>query len=103
MMEGMNPTYIVYLSLFLFGAGIATVIIKRSVIFVLIGIELMLNAANLNFVYFSQFDEKLNGLITAVFVVVLAAAEVSIALAILLNIFRHYKVTDLDDITELKN
>ena len=102
-MEGINPTYIVYLSLFLFCAGIATIIIKRSVIFVLIGIELMLNAANLNLIYFSQFDEKLNGLITAVFVVVLAAAEVSIALAILLNIFRHYKVTDLDDLTELKN
>lgn len=98
-----NPVHIIYLSLFIFCAGIAIVLIKRSVIFVLIGIELMLNAANINFVYFSQFDEALNGLITAVFVVVLAAAEVSIALAILLNIFRHYKVTDLDDLTTLKN
>ena len=63
----------------------------------------MLNAANLNFVYFSQFDPGMNGLMTAVFVVVLAAAEVAIALAILLNIFRHYKITDPDELTSLKN
>ncbi len=102
-MSAFEPTHIVVLSLFLFCAGLAVIMIKRSVIFVLIGIELLLNAANLNFVYFSQFDQQMNGLITAVFVVVLAAAEVSIALAILLNIFRHYKATDLDDLNTLKH
>ncbi|MEQ8682237.1 MAG: NADH-quinone oxidoreductase subunit NuoK [Cyclobacteriaceae bacterium] len=103
MMEMLNPTYFVFLSLFIFCAGIVIVIIKRSAIFVLIGIELMLNAANLNLVYFSQFDPGMNGLMTSVFVVVLAAAEVSIALAILLNIFKHYKITDPDELTSLKN
>lgn len=102
-MEQMSPMYFIYLSLFIFCIGIGIVLIKRSVIFVLIGIELMLNAANLNLVYFSQFDPGFNGQISAVFVVVLAAAEVSIALAILLNIFKHYKATDLDDLTSLKN
>ncbi len=102
-MEVLNPTYFIYLSLFTFCVGIGIVLIKRSVIFVLIGIELMLNAANLNLVFFSQFDQKFNGQISAVFVVVLAAAEISIALAILLNIFKHYKATDLDDITSLRN
>lgn len=102
-MEQMSPMYFVYLSLFIFCIGIGIVLIKRSVIFVLIGIELMLNAANLNLVYFSQFDPGFNGQISAVFVVVLAAGEVSIALAILLNIFKHYKATDLDDLTSLKN
>ncbi|CAN0319047.1 unnamed protein product [Chrysoparadoxa australica] len=102
-MENLNPTYFIYLSLFIFCVGIGIVLIKRSVIFVLIGIELMLNAANLNLVFFSQFDPNLNGQISAVFVVVLAAAEISIALAILLNIFKHYQVTDLDDLTSLIN
>ena len=102
-MQSTEPTYIVVLSLFIFCSGLGVILIKRSVIFVLIGVELLLNAANLNLVYFSQFDEKIHGLITAVFVVVLAAAEVSIALAILLNIFKHYKATDPDSLTFLKN
>lgn len=102
-MIAFGPEHIVFLSLFIFCAGLAVILVKRSVIFVLIGIELLLNAANLNFVYFSQFDEKMNGLITAIFVVVMAAAEVSIALAILLNIFKHFKATDLDDINTLRH
>ncbi len=95
--------YFIYLSLFFLCAGFVIVLIKRSAIFVLIGIELMLNASNIVLVAFSQYDPGLNGQVMAVFVVVLAAAEAAIALAILLNIYKHFKNTDLDSIAELKH
>ncbi len=95
--------YIVGLSAFLFCAGLLIVLIKKNAVFVLIGIELMLNAANLNLVAFSQYDPRLQGQIFAVFSVVLAAAEAVIALAILLNIYKHFVTTNLDKIDELKH
>lgn len=79
------------------------VIIKKSAVFVLFGIELILNAANLNLVAFGRNDPSLDGQVFAIFSVVLAAAEAAIALAILLNIFRSYRTSDLDDLTELKH
>lgn len=95
--------YYLYLSAFLFSAGLLIVIIKKNAVFVLIGIELILNAANLNLAAFSSYDPRLNGQVFAVFSVVLAAAEAAIALAILLNIYRQYGSSDLDDLTELKH
>ena len=79
------------------------ILIKRNVIFVLIGIELILNAANLNLAVFSRFDQKMDGQILAVFSVVLAAAEAAIALAILLNIYKQFKTSNVDELTELEN
>lgn len=96
-------TYYLYLAAFLFCAGILIVIVKKNTVFVLIGIELMLNAANINLVAFSKHDPALSGQILAVFSVVLAAAEAAIALAILLNIYRSYQSSDLDDLTELRH
>ena len=78
-------------------------IIKRNAVFVLMGIELMLNGAHLNLAAFSRFDDKMEGQVLAVFSIVLAAAEVSIALAILLNIYKTHKTSDLDDLTDLKH
>ena len=97
-----DPSYCTYLSVFLFSIGLLIIIVKRNAIFVLIGIELILNAANLNFVVFSLGDPANNGQLFGVFSVVLAAAEAAIALAILLNIFKFYKTTDLHKLNRLR-
>jgi len=96
-------TYYLLLSAFLLCAGLLIVLIKKNAVFVLLGIELMLNAANLNLVAFSKFDPNLNGQIFAIFSVVIAAGEAAIALAILLNIYKTYKSSDLDDLNTLSN
>lgn len=102
-MTSIPITYFLLLSAFLLCAGLLMVLIKKNTVFVLLGIELMLNAANLNLVVFSKYDASLNGQIFAVFSVVLAAAESAIALAILLNIFKKYQSSDLDDLDTLHN
>lgn len=69
----------------------------------LMGIELMLNAANVNFVAFSQQDKlHAEGQIAALFVIVLAATESVVALALILNIYKHFKTIHLDEINKLK-
>jgi len=96
-------SYYLFLAAFIFCVGILLVIVKKSAVFVLLGIELMLNAANLNLVAFSKFDPNLEGQVFAIFSVVLAAGEVAIALAILINIYRQYDTTSLDKLDQLKN
>ena len=92
------------ISLLLFAVGLAVVITKRNAIFVLIGIELMLNAANVNFLSFNYFGVKyVEGHIFALFVIMLAAAEAAIALAIVLKVVRYYKTSNLDEIDTLKH
>lgn len=95
--------WFLYLGAFLFCAGLLIVMIKKNAVFVLIGIELMLNAANLNLVTFSRLDPSLGGQIFAIFSVVIAVSEAAIALAIVLNIYKQYHSSDLDDLTELKH
>ena len=73
----------------------------KKIIFILIGTELMLNAANLNLVIFSYKWGGNDGQIFALFTVVIAAAEIAIALALLLNIFKMKGVSDLDKLNEL--
>lgn len=96
-------TYYLYFAAFLFCAGIYVVLTKKNLIFVLIGIELMLNAGNIILATFSQFDPSLNGQIFAIFSVVLTVCEVAIALAILLNIYRKHQVSNLDELQEVSN
>ena len=96
-------TYYLVLAVFLFCAGLLIILIKRNVIFVLIGIELILNAANLNLAAFSRFDQNMDGQILGVFSIVLAATEAAIALAILLNIYKRFKTSNVDELTELEN
>lgn len=95
--------YYLYLASFLFSAGIFTVLAKRNAVYVLIGVELMLNAANLVLVTFSRYDPSFGGQIMGLFVVVLTVCEVSIALAILLNIYKKYRTSDLDEVQEVGN
>lgn len=72
----------------LFGLGIVAIITRRNVIYILMGIELILNAANINFVAFNRFGANgLDGRMFAIFTIILAAAEAAVALAIVLNVF----------------
>jgi NAD(P)H-quinone oxidoreductase subunit 4L len=96
-----SQTYLVVAAL-LFSIGLAVAITKRNAIAVLIGIELMLNAVNLNLVAFNQNDTALSGQLFALFVMVVAAAESAVALAILLKIYRYYQTISLDDMDSLR-
>jgi NAD(P)H-quinone oxidoreductase subunit 4L len=87
----------------LFSIGLAIVMTKRNAIAILIGIELMLNAANLNLVAFSQNDPKLSGTMMALFVVVVAVVESAVALAIILKVYQYYKTIELDQVSTLKD
>ncbi|QQL48470.1 NADH-quinone oxidoreductase subunit NuoK [Mucilaginibacter ginkgonis] len=88
----------------LFCTGLYIVMAKRNAIQVLIGIEMMLNAAILNLVAFGRFDKSANGgQIFALFAIVLAAATTAVALAIILNVYRRYKTIEPDKIDQLKD
>lgn len=87
----------------LFSIGLAVAVTKRNAILVLMGVELMLNAVNLNLIAFSQYDpDRLQGQMFALFVMVIAAAEITVALAIILKIYDYFKNIDLDGVSELK-
>jgi NADH:ubiquinone oxidoreductase subunit K len=91
------------LATLLFCIGLVAVITKRNAIVVLMGVELMLNAANINLVAFSRYDAGLlQGQLFALFVIVVAAAEAAVALAIVLKVYSYYKTADLDKVNELK-
>jgi len=96
-------THFLVVSAMLFALGIFAVITRKNAIMVLIGLELILNSANINFVAFARFGGlNFEGHIAAIFVIVLAAAEVAVALAIFLNIYQNYKHVNADEITELQ-
>jgi NADH-quinone oxidoreductase subunit K len=93
------------LSALLFSIGLAGALTRRNAILVLIGIELMLNAANLNFIAFWRFGptpSKLTGIMFAIFSISVAAAEAAVGLGIILAAYRHSKTTDLDQMNSLK-
>ncbi len=91
-------------SFMLLAAGIATIITKRNALGILIGVELIINAAAVNFVAFNRFvwPDMIDGQMFAVFIIVLAAAEAAIALAIFLNFYNNFDVIDVDKANELQ-
>ncbi|GAB4335554.1 MAG: NADH-quinone oxidoreductase subunit NuoK [Flammeovirgaceae bacterium] len=102
-MENIPLNYYLYIGAALFSIGLVVVITKRNAIIVLMGIELMLNAANLNLVAFSKYDpDLLQGQIFTLFVFVIAASEAAIALAIIQKVYLYYKTIHLDKINKLK-
>lgn len=93
------------LSALLFSIGLAGALTRRNAILALIGIELMLNAANLNFIAFWRYGSspsKLTGIMFAIFSISVAAAEAAVGLGIILAAYRHSKTTDLDQMNSLK-
>jgi NADH-quinone oxidoreductase subunit K len=91
------------LSALLFGIGAVGVLVRRNAIVVFMCIELMLNAVNLSFVTFSRINGNLDGVVMAFFVMVVAAAEVVVGLAIIVAIFRTRRSASVDDINLLKS
>jgi NADH:ubiquinone oxidoreductase subunit K len=100
----MNPlqAYLT-LSAILFAIGFAGVIARRNAIVVLMGIELMLNAANLNFIAFWKFGSipSMDGYLFVLFSIAIAAAESAVGLALVILIYRHFKTTNLDQTNSL--
>ena len=88
----------------LFVCGALCMATKRNAIGVLIGVELVLNGANINFVAFAHYNPafEIEGMIFALFVIVLAAAEAAVALAIVLNFYNNHTTVDVDSAEELK-
>ena len=91
-----------YLSAILFSIGATTVLVRRNAIIVFMGVELMLNATNLAFVTFARIQGNLDGQVIALFVMVVAAAEVVVGLAIIMAIFRTRRSASVDDANLLK-
>jgi NADH:ubiquinone oxidoreductase subunit K len=93
------------LSSLLFAIGLAGAVMRRNAIIVLIGIELMLNAGNLNFIAFWRYGphpEALTGVLFVVFSIGVAAAEAAVGLALIIAVYRHYRTTNLDRIDSLR-
>ena len=96
-------THFIIISALLFSLGLFAVLTRRNAILVLMGIELILNSANINFIAFSRYGgATLEGQAAAVFVIILAAAEAAVALAIVLNIYQRFRTVNVDDIRSLK-
>lgn len=95
-------THFLTLSAVLFSLGLLAVITKKNAVTVLMGVELILNAANINFIAFARFvDTDLDGQMFAVFVIVTAAAAAAVALAIVLNLYERLKSINLDEADSL--
>lgn len=96
-------THFLFISAALFSLGLFAVMKRRNAVGILMGVELMLNASNINFVAFSRYVEHgINGQIMSAFVIVLAAAEAAVALAIVLAMFRNFGTANADTVQSLK-
>ena len=95
----------VLLSALLFSIGLGGALMRRNAILVLIGIELMLNAANLNFIAFWRYGphpEALTGMMFVVFSIGVAAAEAAVGLALIISLYRHIKNTNIDEVNSMR-
>lgn len=90
------------LSAVLFSVGMLTVLLRRNVVVILMGIELMLNGVNLSFVAFSHFLGDINGQIMVFFVMTVAAAEAGVGLALAVAVFKHFKKINIQNFEQLK-
>jgi NADH-quinone oxidoreductase subunit K len=97
-----NPAYYLFLAAMLFAVGTVGVLVRRNAIVVFMCVELMLNAVNLTLVTFSRMSGRLDGQVIAFFVMVVAAAEVVVGLAIIVAIFRTRRSASVDDASLLK-
>ncbi len=92
------------LSAAIFCCGLYTIITRKNAVAILMGVELVLNAANINFVAFAQYSgHGVSGMAFAIFVIVLAAAEAAVALAIIIGIYQNFGRVDVDQATSMKN
>ena len=91
------------LAAFLFSTGLLIIITKRNTIMILLGIELMLNASNINLVAFDQlYPDSIHGQIFVLFVIIVAVCEAAVGLAIVLQVYQYYQTSVPDSVSELK-
>lgn len=104
-MESIGLYHYLIVSALLFMLGVFTIVTRKNAILVLMGLELILNSANINFVAFAKYSDSgmnFEGHIATLFVIILAAAEVAVALAIFLNIYQNYRHVNVDEVSDLK-
>ena len=97
---GLNHYLVV--SVLLFCLGLLGVIIRRNLLVIYMALELMLNAANLALVAFSRFNDKLNGQVLVFFIITVAAAEVTVGLALIVALFRRRQTTHVEDLATMR-
>jgi NADH-quinone oxidoreductase subunit K len=98
----LNITHYLVAAVFLFAMGVIACVARRNAIGILIGIELIPNAVNVNLVAFSRYWGNLDGQVFAVFVIILAACEAAVALAIIINLFHGYGTVEVDYASQMK-
>lgn len=103
-MEQIPLSHILILSSALFFLGVYGFFSRRNLITVLMSTELILNSVNINFVAFNKYlyPEELEGVFFTLFIIIVAAAEVSLSIAIIINLYRKFRTIDIDDTTTLK-
>jgi NADH-quinone oxidoreductase subunit K len=103
MLSEVPISWFLTLSAVLFALGVAGFLFRRSIITVFMSIELMLNAVNLSFVTFSYEYKQVNGHLFTFFVMVVAAAEAAVGLAIILTVFKNRATLNIDDVASMKD
>lgn len=101
-MPGVPMSWYLILSAVLFALGVAGFLYRRNIITVFMSIELMLNAVNLTFITFAYHLKEVNGQIFAFFVMVVAAAEAAVGLAIILTVFKNRQTLEIDEVSSMK-
>ena len=99
----MPINYYIFLAVALFCIGVAGVLTRRNAIIIFMCIELMLNAVNLTFITFSYQFKQIDGHLFAFFVMVVAAAEAAVGLAIILTVFKNRNTLNIDDVSSMKD
>ncbi len=104
MLQNIPVVHFVILSAILFFIGIYGFFTRRNLITMLISVELILNSVNINFIAFNKylFPEQLEGTFFTLFIIAIAAAEVSLAIAIIINLYRKFKTVDIEDVNTMK-
>jgi NADH-quinone oxidoreductase subunit K len=102
-LKNVQLAHFLIVSAVLFSLGVYGIVTRRNAILVLMGVELVLNAANVNFVAFSRYGGvNFDGQVAAIFVIILAAAEAAVALAIVLNIYHRFQTVNIDEVNTLR-
>jgi NADH-quinone oxidoreductase subunit K len=102
-MSQVPQSWFLVLSALIFALGVAGFLFRRSIITVFMSIELMLNAVNLSFVTFAYQHKDVSGHLFVFFVMVVAAAEAAVGLAIILTVFKNRSTLNIDDVSSMKN
>ena len=103
-MESVPLTHILFVSTALFFIGMYGLFTRRNIITMQMSVELLLNSININFIAFNKYlyPDKLDGVFFVIFIITIAAAEVAVAIAIIINLYRSHKSVDVEDAAELK-